>query len=156
MQIKRTDKGAVILTAKEYLIQIRDLEHALSDKREELRMLEALATSVTAPSGREVVQTSIISDPTGNFGAKIADLKNEIKQQAAEFLEAKQERVRVIENVRSLDSINGSILHKKYVAYKSLNTIARELNYSYEYTRHLHLKALKMAENFILDKDSTP
>lgn len=144
------------MTAKKYLKQIRALEIALSDKREELKRLEALATSITAPSGREAVQTSSISDPTGNFGAEIADLKKEIMQQAAEFLEAKQERIRVIENVRRLDSINGSILHKKYVAYKSLNTIARELNYSYEYTRHLHLKALKMAENFILDKDSTP
>lgn len=143
------------MTAKEYLNQIQALEDALSDKRTELKKLEALATSVTVPTDREVVQTSNISDKTGSLGAKIADVKKEIEQQAAEFLEEKQKRIKVIESVRSLDNIKGSILHKKYVAYKALRTIAKELNYSYEYTRHLHLKALELAEMFILKKDGT-
>lgn len=143
------------MTAKDYLKQIQSLEDALTDKQLELEQLEALATSITAPTDREAVQTSNISDKTGNFGAKIADLKNEIEQQAAAFLEEKQKRIKVIDSVRSLDDIQGSILHKKYVWYMSLKNVARELCYSYEYTRHLHQKALKTAEMFIAEKDNT-
>ena len=143
------------MTAKDYLKQIQSLADALSDKQTELEQLEALATSITVPPDREAVQTSNISDKTGCFGAKLADLKTEIEQQAAEFLKEKQKHIKVIEDVRRLDEICGTILHKHYVANKSLRTVARELNYSYEYTRHLHQKALKNAEMFILKKDNT-
>ena len=143
------------MTAKDYLKQIQSLENALIDKQTELEQLEALATSITAPTDREAVQTSNISDKTGSFGAKIADLKKEIEQQAAAFLEEKRKRIYVIDSVRSCDEIQGSILHKKYVAYMPLRTVAKELNYSYDYTRHLHQKALKTAETFIYTEVNT-
>lgn len=143
------------MIAKEYLNHIKVLEYALSDKRAELKRLEALATSITAPTDREAVQTSNISDKTGSFGAMIADIKKEIMQQAAEFLEEKRKRIYVIDSVRSCDAVQGTILHKHYIAYMPLRLIAKELNYSYDYTRHLHQKALKTAETFIYTEVNT-
>ena len=66
------------MTPKEYLQQIKDTEEYIADKEEELYKLECLATSITAPTDREAVQTSNISDKVGKIAVKIALMRSEI------------------------------------------------------------------------------
>ena len=137
------------MTAKEYLQQIHDLEKALYNKRIELYRLECFATSITAPTDHEAVQTSNISDKVGNGAVDIATLKNEIIAQEKQFLEQWRECIGVIEKVRQISEMQYNILHKKYIASLTLKEISKEENYSYDYIREMHGEALKTVEKFM-------
>ena len=146
----RSVKG---LTAKEYLEQIKELDRAIKAKEFEIYKLECLATSTTAGGetvkikGKmhcvEKVQTSGISDKVGNLGAKIADLQKELEQEKAAFVDQIEEHIRAIEQLKAVDALLYYILHRRYVAYCSFKKISKEICYSYDYTRELHIVALR-------------
>jgi hypothetical protein len=43
------------------------------------------------------------------------------------------------------------VLYKRYVEFKGFGAIAREINFSYEYVRHLHRDALRAFEKMKLN-----
>lgn len=137
------------MTAKEYLQQIRELDKAIKAKQDEIYKLECLATSITAPTDREPVQTSNISDKVGSLGAKIADLQKELEQEKLNFIEQLQERISVIERLRPENMLLYYVLHRRYVSYCKFKEIAKDICYSYDYTRELHELALKKVEKFL-------
>lgn len=134
------------MTAKEYLQQIRKLKNEIKNKESELFLLECLATGTTAPTDREAVQTSNVSNKVGDLAVKIVMMQNEILKQKAEALEQISECISVIEKVRELPyktaETQYNILHKRYVGFKKLKQIAKEECYDYDYIRELHCLAL--------------
>lgn len=145
------------MTAKEYLLQIKDLEKAIYNKQVEIYKLECLATSITAPTDREAVQTSGHTDKVGDLSAKIADLQQEIRLEVAEYLKQRQERIKTIEQVKRQNIMQYNILHKCYIGGRSLKAIAVEESYSYDRIKHLHKEALIAVEEFMPKiKVSTP
>lgn len=131
------------MTPKEYLSQIKDIEDYVKSKEIELYKLNCLATSITAPSDREAVQSSNISDKVGNVGAKIADLSRLIQSQKERQLAVQTECINTIDEVRQQNKLFYIILHKRYVQYKNLKQIASEEHYSYDYIREMHGRALQ-------------
>lgn len=129
--------------AKEYLKKIKELETVIHNKITELQQFEILATSITAPTDREAVQTSGISDKVGEGAAMIADLKDEIKKDIVTYLIEKSKRIKVIEYVRLQDFTQYNLLFKHYAEYKHLTVVASELKLSYPYVLELHREALK-------------
>ena len=139
----------ICLKAKEYLQQIKELDTAIKAKQDEIYKLECLATSITAPSDREPVQTSNISDKVGSLGAKIADLQKELEQEKLNFIEQLQERISVIERLKLENILLYYVLHRRYISYCSFKEIAKDICYSYDYTRELHNLALRKVEKFL-------
>lgn len=141
------------MTAKEYLKQIKILKNEIRNKESELFLLECLATGTTAPTDKEAVQTSNISDKVGNLTVKMVMLKNEILKDKSEAIEKISECIGVINKVRTIDSETAetqyNILHKRYISFKKLKQIAVEENYTYDYIRELHGVALQNAKKFI-------
>ena len=131
------------MTAKEYLQQIKELNDVITNKKVELYQLECLATSTTAPTDREAVQTSNISDKVGSCATKIVQLEEEIEQAISVYLAARSERLAVIEKVRLLNHNRYSVLFKCYVEYKQLTDVAKEMCLSYAYVLEIHHKALQ-------------
>lgn len=129
--------------AKEYLRQIKELETVIFNKQAELQQLETLATSITAPTDREAVQTSGISDKVGECATLIADLKAEIKKDIFAYLIEKSQRIKVIESVRLQNFTQYDLLYRHYAEYKHLTVVASELRLSYPYVLELHREALK-------------
>lgn len=149
------------MTAKEYLKQIRTLTNDIKNKESELFLLECLATGTTAPTDREPVQTSGVTDKVGNFAVKIIMMQKDILKHKAEALEQISECIGVIEKVKKLPCKTAeaqyNILHKHYVAFKSLKKIAAEECYSYDYTKELHGKALCNVKKIMpKSKEPTP
>lgn len=134
------------MTAKEYLKQIKNYQNTISKKESELFLLECIATSTTAPTDREPVQTSGTSDKVGNGAVDMVMLRKEIEKQKEEALKQIAECIGVIEKIRELKcdtaELQYNILHKRYVSFEKLKKIAEEENYSYDYVRELHGVAL--------------
>ena len=142
-------KAVEKLKAERYLEQIRKSDARIDSKLVELYQLRCLATKVTAQMGSEVIQTSGVSDKVGNVAAKIVDLEAEINRLIDKFIDDKQERIKVIEQVD--DALLYTILHKHYVQYKKFVTIAEEEHYTEVHISNKHQEALEKVQE-ILDK----
>lgn len=140
--------------AKEYLKKIKELETVIHNKQIELQQLNTLATSITAPTDREAVQTSNISDKVGNCAALIADLKAEIIKDITTYLVEKSNRIKVIECVRLQNCLQYDLLFKHYVEYKELVNVAPELRLSYPYVLELHQEALKKVAKILKNQQN--
>lgn len=141
------------MDAKEFLKQIERDDRRIESKITEVYQLRCLATNVTAPMGREPIQSSDISDKVGKTVAKIVDLENEINRLIDNFVDDKQQRINVIEQV--VDPLLYSILHKHYVAYKSFSTIAEELHYSTVWISRKHTEALAEVQKVLDEKEGS-
>lgn len=137
------------MEAKAYLEEIGKADARIQNKLIEVYQLRCLATKVTAQMGSEAVQTSGVSDKVGNISAKIIDLEAEINQMIDKFIDDKQERIKVIEQVD--DALLYTILHKHYVQYKKFVTIAEEEHYTEVHISNKHQEALDKVQE-ILDR----
>lgn len=129
------------MKAKEYLKQVELLDVKIRQKKIELAGLKEEATCTGAfDYSAEKVQTSAKADSMSKKVAKYVDLENEIHEDIERFTELKH---KVIGQIHMLDDpkyIN--VLFKKYIEYKGLKEISKELGYSYDHIRRLHGWAL--------------
>lgn len=138
-----------MVDAKTYLEYIEKANARIQNKLVEVYQLRCLAESITAPMGTEPVQTSGPSDKVGNITAKIIDLEQKINRMIDIFIDKKQERIEIIEQVD--DTLLYSILHKRYVQGKKLYIIAQEEHYTEVHISNKHQEALERVQE-ILDK----
>lgn len=129
------------MKAKEYLKQVELLDVKIRQKKIELAGLKEEATCTGAfDYSAEKVQTSAKADSMSKKVAKYVDLENEIHEDIERFTELKH---KVIGQIHMLDDpkyIN--VLFKKYIEYKGLKEISKELGYSYDHIRRVHGWAL--------------
>lgn len=126
--------------AKEYLKQVEMLDTKIQQKKIELDSLKDNAIGLGAfDYSKEKVQTSA-SESLSVKVAKYVDLENEINEDIERFTTL---RHKVIGQIHMLDDpkyIN--VLFKKYIEYKGLKEISKELGYSYDHIRRVHGWAL--------------
>ena len=126
------------LTAKQYLLQISKSEKLISNKIEELKALNLLATKTT-----KIIDDNIhirgSSDKIGKVIPKIIDLENEINQEILKYIVLRSEVMKIID---SLEPSMMELLYKRYFQFKDWDTIAQEMNYTYRWVLGLHGKAL--------------
>lgn len=138
------------MRAKEYLMQVREADEKLNRRlrqRDELTMMVYGISAVRYDKDR-VKGGNIPGDD--NRLDKLMDLDNELIAEAKELAELKK---RITEEIERVDNpLYAEILFRRYVQKKSLDRIAKELNYSYAYVRHQHGAALKFFEK---TQDST-
>lgn len=138
------------MKAKEYLLQVREADEKLKRRlrqRDELAMMVYGISAVRYDKDR-VKGGNIPGDD--NRLDKLMDLDNELIAEAKELAELKK---RITEEIERVDNpLYAEILFRRYVQKKSLDRIAKELNYSYTYVRHQHGAALKFFEK---TQDST-
>ena len=139
------------MTVKEYLKYIEMADELVQSKRVELDQLEDLTLSITAQMGGERVQTSMQSDKMGSLIAKIVDLQNEIISEIDSFLDEKQKRIKIIEQVQDVNQYR--ILHRLYIRYMSLKAAAVDIGVSYDYAKMLHGDALEYIRLNITTED---
>ena len=128
------------MTTKQYLEQIGRYDFLIESKISERKHLQSLATGAGINYSCERVQTSPNPDRMGDIVSKIVDMQSEISELISEYLNKKNE---VIQTIESIDDIRfHEILYKRYVDGKSLGVISEEMHINYDYTKHLHIKAL--------------
>ncbi len=129
------------MTAKQYLSRIRILDIKINNKISELSMLKSKSTSLQAVViNDDKVQTSPALDRLGNDVSDILELEEEIQKEIKRYNDLKH---KIINEIHTLNNrLYIEILYKRYVEFKSLEEIAVEMNYSYQYIRKRHGYAL--------------
>ena len=135
------------LQAQLYLEQIERYDKFIQAKLAEIYQLRCLATSVTAATGSERVQTSGTSDKVGNITATIVDKENEVQKMIEHFFNEKSERIKLIEQLEN--TLEYTVLHERYIQYMSLKDIAAKEGYSYQYICEIHGRAIKKIQSFL-------
>lgn len=134
-------KGFNVMTAKEYLLRIEEIEVKIKQKTEERQELLERATPITTSFGYDKVQTSPQHDKMAELVTKATDMEGEIALMVISLLD---ERNKIVNQIHELNTpLYITVLYKKYVKHKKLEEIASEIDYSYQYVKELHGYALK-------------
>ena len=128
------------MDTKAYLKQIERLDRMIQNKLVEIYQLKTIACNATVSNENERVQTSADKDRLGSTVAKIIDLEKETDMLVTDFV---NKRKHIIEQIDRIEDINMyHVLSARYVAKKTFDEIADELNYSRMQVNRIHGKAL--------------
>lgn len=130
------------MKAKEYLRQLQRLDTVINQKIKGLDDLRLKLQSIGSTDySKERVQTSPSGDaPFVKIISRIIDLDEEINAGIDKFVDKKYKIISQIQGLKNANHI--SLLYKRYVEYKKFETIAAEMNFTYQYIIELHRYAL--------------
>ena len=123
--------------------QLESLDVKIHHKIQEKKALWESLGSISSPDfSKERVSGGNVTSNAAfvNKICKIFELEAEIEQGTNDYYDLKHTIIGQIHNLQSLNHIK--LLYKLYVENKSLKHIAKEMNYTYQYVRELHQKAL--------------
>lgn len=137
------------MTAKQYLSRIEKLDMLIESKKDELNSFRDTLPALPSQNlSEERVQTSPQKD--ASFTRSIERV---MKMEAA-IDKYRDERDRIISKIYKLDKLlQIKILYKRYVRYESLNSISKELKYSYGAIKNTHRRALSEMSKLITKND---
>lgn len=128
------------MTAKEYLMQVKNLESKMKILKEEIDTLREMVVSTGAIQQGERVLSSGTQDKMAETICKINEKECEWNDLMREFALA---RANVIINIQKLNNPEyEQILYKRYCQSKKWEEIALEMNYTYQWVCKLHGRAL--------------
>lgn len=128
------------MTTKQYLLQVKLLDEKIQANKEALDALKAKLTNITSKFDDVKVQSS----NQANFDETLADVIDTESKLTRDMCKYINLKYKILNEINAMeDNTLSVILFKRYILGKSLNQIAKELNYSYDHLRHLHLKALR-------------
>lgn len=131
--------------AKKYLLQIEIFATKIEQKRQLAKEYRELAMcSGGFDYSKERVQTSNLGGQIENPVIRYVALEAEIDKDTYELQLRKDKITNEIHNLEDANHIK--ILFKRYVECKDLKSVARELQYTYQYIREEHGQALKEFE----------
>lgn len=142
------------MTAKEYLRQVRKADVNIDQRIREKEDLREMATSIGSFNySKERVQTSPPSSAQyEQLINKMLDLDAEINSLIDSYVDLKH---KIIGQIQGLCDVNYiEILNKRYIENKRLEVIAVEMNYDYNYIRHIHGRALQEFEKRYLENST--
>lgn len=132
------------MNVRDYLKQLELLKIKIQKKERELEEVRELSQSVRGVNyQREKVQNSSIHS-LDNHIIKCMQLEEEIQKEIEDFLYLQHEIINQIYCLTNPDHVH--LLVMRYIELKKLEEISKVMNYSYQYIRELHRKALKHFE----------
>lgn len=139
------------MKAKEYLRQLQRLDIMINQKNRELNDLRLKSQGIVGVDySKDRVQTSPSGDaPFVKLIGRFIDLEAEINTEIDKFVDEKHKIINQIQGLKNSDYI--ALLFKRYVEFKKFETIAVEMDFTYDHIRHLHGCALQDFQNKILN-----
>ena len=137
------------MTAKQYLSRIEKLDMLIESKKDELNSFRNTLPALPSQNlSEERVQTSPQKDASFTRSIeRVMEMETAIDIYIAE-------RDRIISKIYKLDNLlQLKILYKRYVRYESLNSISKELKYSYGAIKNIHGRALSELSKLITKND---
>jgi hypothetical protein len=134
------------MTAKEYLSRLHLIDVCINQK---IRELDDLRASTLRVGGVDYSGFKVVTSPKSEaaFARNVERavlLDEEINREIDEFAEEKH---RIINEIHQLSNpLYVELLYKRYVEFKRLEVIAVDMNYTYEYVRKMHGRALQSFE----------
>lgn len=142
------------MRAKEYLKLLHKADVAINQRIQEKDDLRRMSTNIGSfDYSKERVQTSPCSSAQyEQIINKMIDLDIEIKHLIDNYADLKHKIIGQIQGLHDVNCIE--ILHKRYVENKRFEVIAVEMNYGYDYIRHIHGRALQEFEKRYLEDNT--
>ena len=135
------------MTAKEYLSQIRVLDTKINQRLRQQEELKEIIYSVSSINTEDEKVKGGVKNSYNKID-KYIDMEQEIDNIIDEFVDLKNKIIWEIHQLKNPLFLD--ILYKKYVEFKTLELIAVEMNYNYNYVRRKHGEALKYFDKIIL------
>lgn len=132
---------------RESLREIKRLDQTIDTKLSEIYQLKNMATSSTVPPKDVNVQTSTSGDRLCDTVSKIIDLEEETNSLVDRMCDLKRYFTDCMKELKFNDYY---VLHEHYINGKSLYSIAKEQNVSYNAIKIRHGRALEKLQ-IILD-----
>lgn len=134
------------MTAKEYLSEVQRVKIIIEQKREKIKEYRHTVTSLQSVR-LDVVKVqggNNCIDRIGGTVSKIVDLETEVENDILNLVNFQDEITKQIQEMKNPNHVQ--LLYKRYIEGKKLLTIAEEMNYTDQYIREMHGKALKAFE----------
>lgn len=136
------------MTPKEYLNKCRQLDSKVQELRAEYETLENTLIASTKYSPE--LPSPRVGKPTEETAIKLADRQKDIKQAIKELIDYKLKVTEQLDQMKN-DTYR-RVLRERYIAGKSFDRIALEMNYSIRRIYQLHgLALLEFGELFLKD-----
>lgn len=136
------------MNAKTFLRQPKKLDCIITNKLIEKEQWKAIAAGTGQQMGGERVQTSSNPGKMADAIAKYIDMDAEIDECIDRLIDAKKDVIGVIEQ---LNATEYDLLHKVYVQYNRLETVAEMYDKTYSWATTVHGRALRNVQK-ILDE----
>ena len=132
-----------MMTAKEYLQQIRKLDIQIRNKKKELEVIQNQMTGVKSISfdKKEPATSKSTLSPQEKYYPKYEKYSKSILVDIAKLVELKQEAIKLIDSIDDAQCID--VLYKRYVSCLSWKEIAREMNFNYSHIFRIHDNAIE-------------
>ena len=127
------------MNATQYLRRIRFLDKTISAKLEQIETLHAQATKTTSVLS-DMPRSGGEQDGLAKTIAKIVDLKKGLRDEIEEYIELKEEAIKLIDSMS--DGRHRLVLTYRYINGKTWEEIAVEMHYTYQWVHRLHGQAL--------------
>lgn len=138
------------MKAKEYLEQLRKLDVLIENKMYEKAHWYSVATSITAQSGGDRVQSSSSKQKMADAVGKSIDLEQEIDR----FIKDKQDkRNEIVSTIELLNATEYDVLHKLYVQNKTFDEVAEDFERGYSWCTSIHGRALKNLQDILDERE---
>lgn len=128
------------MNAKQYLRQVRRLDNRVNAKLEQVEVLRAMITRMTANLTTDKVQESNIPDKISTLICKIVDLEKEIINDINKLIDLKTKVMRKIDSIQNDDY--RLLLTLRYLNFKTWEQIAVEMKFTFQWVHELHKRAL--------------
>lgn len=137
------------MTAKTYLRRIAETKWHIQAIEREIRHLRAVYNPLPSPRlDSERVQST--PDASRHPADTWLALEQELENEKLNLINMYRATINEIADVH--DDTQQRILEARYIEGASLGQIAQQLGYSYDYTKHMHLDALRAFEEAHPDK----
>lgn len=137
-----------MMKAKDYLQQVQKIDVIIKNKIIEKEQWMSMATSTTASSDGERVQSSGSQQKMADAVVRYVELEADIDRHINSLIDTKKD---VIEVIEQLPAIEYDILHRVYIQYKDLNDVAAEYGKTYSWITTVHGRALQHVQD-VLDE----
>ena len=139
------------MSVKDYLQEIHRLDLYTEQKRQEYETLKSLHKGISSVDYSKVrVKTLGKHEGFTRHSDQLVDLEAELQRDMHYFNRMRHERIEKIQRMEETSHME--LLYKRYVEYKSLEYIAKEMGYSYKHIQKLHSDALKVFEAKFMKK----
>lgn len=141
--------GGALVRGREYLEELKRLSVFIKQREKELEELREKAYGISAVNTeREKVAGG--RKPLCSVIDKYIDREREIHKIIDEYMDKKHSIIGEIQKMKN--PLYAEILYKRYVDFESLEKIADEMNYNYNYIRRVHGNAVKEFEEEVISK----
>lgn len=138
------------MNAKQYLRQVRRLDNAVNAKLEQVEVLRAITTRMTANLTTDKVQESKSHDKIEKLIVKIIDLEREITDDIDKLIDLKREIMNKIDSIQNDDY--KLLLTLRYLNFKTWEQIAVEMEFTFQWVHELHRRALIVFEEMYFNQ----